>query len=799
MAAIGAISFVGAILVGLLVFLAIRLRQLSASHREVAGEYEILSAQLEQERARAREVSLELKERIETEKKIVDDLRSAKSAAENAAQAKSEFLATMSHEIRTPMNGVLGMVELLQSTELSDKQKRFADTIRRSGEALLAIINDVLDFSKIEAGRLEIQHTVFDLRQLLEDVGSLFAERAIRKKLDLTCFVPVDEHVAYRGDPERIRQILTNLIGNALKFTESGEIRITATAQTEMPDDQTLIRIEVVDTGIGIKPENQGKIFDSFQQADGSTTRKFGGTGLGLAICSQLTRLMNGDIGVESDYGHGSTFWFTVELKKMPASSVVGLEAPNKALNERRALVIDSSHTNREHVIHQLEAWGMRCVGNEKASGTSRTLADAAKAGDPFDILIVDKNLIDGDGLSVARSIRQDRSLNALKIILMSSIHNLDETGNWFSAGIDCYLNKPIRQVELLEAIRTALDLTRASKRISAEAPDVSASQPSLSAHVLIAEDNPVNQALVTSILDRFECSYFLADNGQAAYEAIAESPMDHISKPYDLILMDCQMPILDGFETTQAIRDWEKNSGANAIPIIALTANAMEGDREHCLAAGMNDYLTKPFKQEELRQILVKWLPISTERASTTPREKDRTSAADSSDDRKEDTNPPILLLNEEEIFGDLGKSDTILDDTVMPLMELDVSVPEVELDRSAIDALRQLETDGSEGIFAKMVTLFMGNSPPLLQKIEDSVATRNPEGLRYAAHTLKSSSAQLGAMELSETCKALEAHANDQNFQDAIPLIGQLESQFEAASRALSREVVSPETSAT
>jgi len=749
-----------------------------------------LERDLDAARAKHKETERELKARIEAGRRTEQDLIAAKEVAERAAVAKSEFLATMSHEIRTPMNGVLGMVELLQATELTAKQSRFADTIRRSGEALLSIINDILDFSKIEAGKLKIQHTVFDLRQLVEDVTGMFAEQATRKGIELTCRIAADEHAAYRGDPERIRQILINLVGNAVKFTETGAVSVTARLEREVvpalegESSRVLVRFEVTDTGIGIPPEHQASIFDSFQQADGSTTRKFGGTGLGLAICSQLTQLMKGEIGVDSEVQRGSSFWFTVELARMPADAIAGNVRGGKFLAGRRVLVVEGSEVNRTILAEQLGAWGMTVETRGESDGTLESLSGALREGRPYDLLMVDKNLTGRRGPELVKAIRAEPRLDHLKVILLSPFHNLDETGNWLAAGVDCYLNKPIRQMELFDAIRTAFEMTAERLREETDAAG-EANAVSLPAHVLIAEDNPVNQTLVTSMLDGFGTSYVVVDNGQEAIEAITDSPFDTVHRPYDLILMDCQMPVRDGFEATAAIRAHEaRQKTGDAIPIVALTANAMEGDRERCLSAGMNDYLAKPFSREALKDVMMRWLPME-KLAADDPLE--RTAHVIEED---------AVLPDPLDLSVPHGEDDEGLpfDETVRLNPETLAAIAAEQtarLDPTAFDELRKLKAGGASDIVEKVIRMYLTNAPSLLEKMHSAVAAGDADALRDAAHTLKSSSASVGATDLAATCKQLEALGRQGRVADAMPVVGGAETEFEAVSRALQREL--------
>ena len=683
------------------------------------------------------------------------DLIDARDKAEQAARAKSDFLATMSHEIRTPMNGVLGMTELLMNTELTSKQHRFADTIRRSGEALLAIINDILDFSKIEAGKLEIQHTVFDLRQLVEDTMAFFAEQAHRKKIELFTVFPPDEHAAYCGDPERIRQILMNLIGNAIKFTEHGEISVKVTT-TDERDDKNGLRFEVTDSGVGIEEAHQAHIFESFQQADGTTTRKYGGTGLGLAICSRLAELMHGTIGVTSKSNVGSTFWFTVELTRMAESSISGQINRAVDLSGIRVLVVDDNETNCEILRHQMLNWDMKVYAVGTAQHALKYLHKGVERGKPFDLAVLDRLLPDTDGVDLAQQIKGDPKIADTHLIMLSSIDQLEQTGQWYMAGIEVYINKPVRQGELYDAISSALgdSVKRTANGGAGKIGRASADKNlrELGAHVLLAEDNPVNQELAKSMLEDLGCTVVVADNGQDAYEAIAEAPLDRKQQRYDVILMDCQMPLMDGFDATGAIRDWEVKSGEGApLPIVALTANAMSGDRERCLAAGMSDYLSKPFDQEQLARVIKRWLTLEVEMTHLAKQTEQR-----------------ALPVTESAGAGVLA-----------------------DLDNAALNNIRALQKDGSNAILAKIINMYLTNSPKLLEKMQEAAATGNGDLLRSSAHTLKSASANLGANKLAELCQQLETLGCEDKASEAVVTLGIVEFEFEAVCNALGREL--------
>ncbi len=648
-------------------------------------------------------------------------LEKARDAALQSARTKGEFAANVSHELRTPLNGILGMLELLSGMGLSPKQKEYINIARNSSDALMALIDDILDFSKIDSGKLKTEEEDFNVRELLDDVVSIMASQAQTRDLDLVHLICQSVPPILVGDPRRIRQLLLNLCGNAIKFTRNGEVSVHVLAYKQSAENFK-VRFEVKDTGIGIAEEAKGKIFEAFSQADGTTTRKFGGTGLGLAICKQLVNVLDGEIGVESNVGKGSTFWFELPLK---ASSLCGDYSQEHASGsmELRILVVDDSEVVQSNIMQTLEKWGAYV---ECADGDKSAMLKLRHASKPFDIVFIDELMPGCNGIELMRTISRSPDIQAAKLVLMTNQSHADSFLDRF-VEIDAYVRKPILQSTLFDCISSVM---KGSLNIVNPLFTVEEEKQNrlISADILVAEDNSANQQVAIGMLERIGCSVTVAANGLEAINLLGRSR-------YDAVLMDCNMPEMDGYQATGQIRSME---GSNArIPIIAMTANVQEGDRQKCLQSGMDDYLSKPLKLDKLRQKLEHWLP---------------------------------------------GVVDSVSVDTEIETVQQPVE------QKSSIGPVDQMHLDELEesvgSAFGKMVEAYVEDLPMLVTSLEDAIDKKDAGQIQHFAHSIKGSSKNFGANELAAVAKELEDMGRERNIDDANT---QLLVLFDEADRAI------------
>jgi signal transduction histidine kinase/CheY-like chemotaxis protein/HPt (histidine-containing phosphotransfer) domain-containing protein len=680
-------------------------------------------------------LQFENRDLVEELKAARDVLAAEKDRAEAGTRAKSEFLAKMSHEIRTPMNGVIGMTGLLSDSELTADQRRYAETVRSSGEALLEIINDILDFSKIEAKRLEIETMDFDLRGLLDDFASALAVPAYKKGLELFCGLGPETPALLRGDPGRLRQILTNLTGNAIKFTDRGDVtvRVSPLEETAMG---CLLRFSVRDTGIGIPRDKIGMIFDTFSQVDSSTSRKYGGTGLGLAISKQLAELMGGTIGVESEAGKGSEFWFTAYLEKQHVGAPVD-RLPPAELAGARVLIVDDNANSREILTTLMTSSGIRPSAVGDGGAALQALHRAQEESDPFSIAVIDMHMPGMDGETLGSRIQADGSLARPRMVMLTSIGDPEDSRHLEEIGFASYARKPIRNHELLRALSSEWHREPGFGPADQAVHSAGAAQPfaRFNARILLAEDNITNQQVALGILKKLGLRADAVADGTEAVTALQ-------SIPYDLVLMDVQMPMMDGFEATRRIRNLQSKVRNHDIPIIAMTAYATSSDRELCLDVGMNDFVSKPVSAQALADALHRWLPMGNGRGRPPQGGESVGSGLDSS-----------AMV----VFDRAGFMERVMN---------------------------------QEDLAQEVIEVFLDDAPRRIEALGTHLEGGNSRGVEYEAHTLKGSAANMGGERLAALAFEFEKAGKAGDLDVVEARLGDLQREFEVLKEAMTKE---------
>lgn len=667
-------------------------------------------------------------------------LENARDDALSMAKKKSEFLASMSHEIRTPMNGVVGMTDLLLNTDLNIAQRHLVDTIKTSSSSLVNVVNDVLDFSQIDTGKLQLAENLFSLANLVRELNAIVAESAHRKGLEYVTVERDDIPGGIVADDRRIRQVLVNLVGNAIKFTQEGQVVLNISCERtwwENEVERATLKFSVTDTGVGISCAHKEKVLSEFGQADTSSTREFAGTGLGLAISRHLVHRMGGEFGFDSEQGVGSEFWFTVPVELRRAADVPGHEESTgeNALKGVRILIVDDNPTNCEVLQSHASGWGASSQFVLRGSEALNVLEHEANSDGRFDVLILDAQMPEMGGTDIAETISRDKErYGSPAMLMLSSMTQVLSQQELTALGVSCYLAKPVIKedlyLQIVRAIQEKPPGDTAKKYLERPAPQ-KRSDVKLDADVLVAEDNPVNQQLIDMVLKDFGCRCVLVNDGKKAVDELN-------SRAFDLVIMDCQMPVMDGFEATQIIREQGvQSSGGQSIPILALTANAMEGDKELCFEAGMDSYVSKPFSAEVLGEAIQKLLPQAEDAAA-----------------------------------GQSADSEAVV------------------IDQESLDRVRQMQREGQPDILTKLIDVYLASSPELIEKLQAALKENDLAAIELNVHTLKSSSANLGALDYSALCAEAEQAAREGGSATLEAQCQEIISKFDSICEALRKE---------